>query len=85
MSPRIQALETALLQGKIRHGNQAILNMGAATAVVISDASGNRKLTKEDLNIGPKIDGMIAMIMAVYPWIAQTELNYGSDVSWMVA
>jgi phage terminase large subunit-like protein len=85
MSPRIQALETALLQGKIRHGNQAILTMGAATAVVISDASGNRKLTKEDLNIGPKIDGMIAMIMAVYPWIAQTELNYGSDVSWMVA
>lgn len=77
MSPRIQALETALLQGKIRHGgNQPVLNMGAAAAIVIADASGNRKVTKEDLNIGPKIDGLVAMLMAVYPHVAKTEAAF---------
>lgn len=85
MTPRISALETALLQGKIRHGgDQPILNMGAAAGIVVSDAAGNRKLTKEDLNIGPKIDGLVAMLMAVYPLIAQPE-TMASDVSWWVA
>ena len=85
MSPRIQAFETALLQGKIRHGGtQPVLNMGAATAVVISDPSGNRKLTKEDLNAGPKIDGLVAAIMAVYPHVARLE-ELGQDVSWWIA
>jgi phage terminase large subunit-like protein len=75
MSPRLQALETALLQGRIRHGgNQPILNMGAASAIVINDTTGNRKITKKDLNTGPKIDGLIAMIMAVYPFIAKIDV-----------
>jgi phage terminase large subunit-like protein len=85
MSPRIQALETALLQGRIRHsGKQPILNMGAAAAVVISDAAGNRKLTKENLNVGPKIDGLIAAIMAIYPWVARLD-EANADVSWWIA
>lgn len=85
MSPRIQAFETALLQGRIRHGgNQPVLNMGAATAVVVSDPAGNRKLTKEDLNAGPKIDGIVAAIMATHEHIARLD-DIGGDVSWWVA
>lgn len=84
MAPRIQAFETALLQGKLRHGNQPILNMGAATAVVVSDAAGNRKLTREHLNSGPKIDGLIAAIMAVHEHVARLE-DMGPDISWWIA
>lgn len=86
MSPRLQALETALLQGRIRHGgNQPVLNMGVATAVVVADGAGNRKLTKKDLNVGPKIDGLIAMLMSVYPFISKTEAPIGNDLSWWIA
>jgi phage terminase large subunit-like protein len=84
MSGRIQAFETALLQGKIRHGgNQVILNMGAATAVVVSDPAGNRKLTREHLNAGPKIDGTIACIMAIHEHVARLE-TLGADISWWI-
>ena len=85
MTPRIQAFETALLQGKIRHGgNQPVLNMGAATAVMVSDAAGNRKLTREDLNAGPKIDGLVAAIMTLHEHVAKLE-TLGADISWWIA
>lgn len=66
ISPRIEAMETALLKRKIRHGGHPVLNLGAAGAVVMSDPANNRKLVKNRKG-GQKIDGIIAMLQAIYP------------------
>lgn len=70
-SPRIEAFETALLQNKIRHGSQPVLNMGAASAIAVRDPSGNRKLTKEKASL--KIDSLVACVMACYPLLVKSE------------
>jgi phage terminase large subunit-like protein len=62
MSPALRDLETALLNGRIRHGGHPVLSMCAANAVVQSDPSGNRKLTKQKSR--GRIDGMVALTMA---------------------
>ncbi|CAB4132192.1 Terminase large subunit, Lambdalikevirus-type [uncultured Caudovirales phage] len=81
ISPRITAMETALLQSKIRHGgDQPVLNLGAASAIVVADPSNNRKLDKAKAS--NKIDGIVAMLMSVYPHIAQT--NEIVDVDAMI-
>lgn len=82
MSPRIEAMETALLQETIRHGLHPVLNLGASSAIVVQDPSGNRKLDKSKAS--NKIDAIIALLMAAYPLISQTELDYGDDLSWMI-
>jgi phage terminase large subunit-like protein len=62
MSPALRTLESDLLNGKIMHGNNPVLTMCAANAVVQSDPSGNRKLAK-DKSSG-RIDGMVSLAMA---------------------
>jgi len=71
MSPRIEALETALLQEKVRHGEHPVFNLGASSAIVVQDPSGNKKLDKSKAS--NKIDAIIALLMAAYPLIADTE------------
>ena len=63
MSPAIDALEAELLNGRLRHGSNPVLDMCAANAVVIKDPSGNRKLDKSKAT--GRIDGMVALSMAV--------------------
>lgn len=63
MSPALRQLESLLLAQKFRHGNQPVLTMCAANAVVQQDPAGNRKLAK-DRSSG-RIDGMVALAMAV--------------------
>lgn len=63
MSPALRQLESGLLAGKYKHGNQPVLTMCAANAVVQQDPAGNRKLAK-DRSSG-RIDGMVAFAMAV--------------------
>ena len=63
MSPAVRATETLILNRKLRHGNNAVLNMCAANAVIESDAAGNRKLTKKKSR--GRIDGMTALLMAI--------------------
>ena len=63
MSPALRQLESMLLDQKLRHGNQPVLTMCAANAVVQQDPAGNRKLAK-DRSSG-RIDGMVALAMAV--------------------
>src|SRR3546814_7211632 len=46
MSPALRDLESALLGGKVRHGNHPVLAMCAANAVVTPDPAGNRQLNK---------------------------------------
>ena len=79
MSPRIEALETAMLQRRLLCDNHPVMNMGFANALVMSDPSQNRKLTKNREN-GPKIDAIIALLMAVYPLVHQEEA-LGTDIS----
>jgi len=62
MSPALDALEGALLNGTIRHGLHPVLTMCAANAAVDSDPAGNRKLTKQKST--GRIDGMVALAMA---------------------
>ena len=63
MSPALDALESVLLNGNIRHGMNPVLTMCAANASVDSDAAGNRKFTKQKST--GRIDGMVALAMAL--------------------
>lgn len=62
MSPALRDLESALLAGKVRHGNNPVLTMCAANAVVTTDPAGGRKLNKA--KAAGRIDGMVALTMA---------------------
>ncbi len=62
MSPALRDLESALLAGKVRHGNHPVLELCARNAVVTSDPAGNRKLNKA--KAAGRIDGMVALAMA---------------------
>jgi phage terminase large subunit-like protein len=62
MSPAMLALESALLNKRIRHGNHPVLEMCAQNATVRADSKGNRQLDKSK-SYG-RIDGMVALTMA---------------------
>jgi len=62
MSPALRALETDIVNDKLRHDGNPVLAMCAANAVVQSDPSGNRKLNK--MKSRGRIDGMVALAMA---------------------
>lgn len=83
MSPRLEAFETALLQKRLKMDNHPVLNMGLAAAIAVTDPSGNRKLSKPKEH-GPKIDAVVAALMAVYPCVHKPE-EMGSDLSFWVA
>ena len=61
-SPALRDEESILIQGKARHGNQPVLAMCAANAVVTSDPAGGRKLNKA--KSAGRIDGLVALTMA---------------------
>lgn len=63
MAPAVDKLERLVAERKLRHGNDPVMYMCAANAVVQRDAAGNRKLAK-DRSIG-KIDGLVALAMAL--------------------
>jgi phage terminase large subunit-like protein len=63
MSPAVQALETELLNERVKHGNHPVLTMCASNAVVIRDPAGNRKLDKAKST--GRIDGMVGLAMAI--------------------
>lgn len=62
MSPALDALESDLLQEKVRHGGHPVLAMCAANAVAVPDPAGNRKLDKSKAT--GRIDGLVALAMA---------------------
>jgi len=63
MTPAVDALEAALLNEKLRHGNHPVMNMCAANAVATRDPAGNRKVDKAKST--GRIDGIIALAMAL--------------------
>tara|TARA_R110002020_G_scaffold475207_1_gene709076 strand:+ start:536 stop:2053 length:1518 start_codon:yes stop_codon:yes gene_type:complete len=62
MSPAMDEVEADLLNGRICHGDNPVLTMCAANAVVTKDPAGNRKLDKHKAS--GRIDGMVALTMA---------------------
>lgn len=62
MSPALNALETDLLNNKMRHGMHPVLTMCAGNAVVVMDPAGGRKLDKSKAT--GRIDCMVALAMA---------------------
>jgi phage terminase large subunit-like protein len=77
MSPALRAAETLILNRRLRHGSNPVLNMCAANAVIESDAAGNRKLTKKRAR--GRIDGMAALVMAIgvapAAWVAKVDVR----------
>ena len=63
MSPALDALESELMNGRVRHGGNEVLRMCAANAVADADAAGNRKLNKAKST--GRIDGMVALAMSM--------------------
>ena len=63
MAPALDALEDAVMQGRLVHENNPVLNMCAVNAVAVSDPANNRKLEKRKAT--GRIDGMVALAMAV--------------------
>jgi phage terminase large subunit-like protein len=80
MSPALRDLESILLNGKLRHGNNPVLTMCAANAIVTSDPAGGRKLNKA--KAAGRIDGMVALTMAF--GIAPLEIERPLEISAMV-
>jgi phage terminase large subunit-like protein len=64
MAPRVEHFESMLLQGRIRHGDHPVLNMGAANAIAVKDPAGNRKLEKAKST--QRIDPLVAAVMVAY-------------------
>lgn len=77
MTPALNALEAELLNSRIRHGGHPILTWCAANAVVDEDAAGNRKLNKKRAT--GRIDGMVALAMAIGGAIVQEEAGTLQD------
>jgi phage terminase large subunit-like protein len=73
MSPAIRELESLLLEKKLRHGAHPVLNMCAHNTTVQSDPAENRKFVKSKSN--GRIDGMVALAMAVGVIPAQVEVT----------
>ena len=63
MAPAIDTLERLVAEARLRHGDDPILKMCVANAVIERDAAGNRKLTKA--KSAGRIDGAVALAMAL--------------------
>ncbi|MGX1495173.1 phage terminase large subunit-like protein [Labrenzia sp. MBR-25] len=62
-APALSAIETAVLQKKLRHASQPLMDMCVSNAVAVTDPAGNRKLVKDRAN--GRIDGLVAASMAM--------------------
>lgn len=63
MSPALEAVETELMNKRLRHGGHPVLRWCAENAISVCDPSGNRKLDKSKSS--GRIDGLVAMVMAM--------------------
>lgn len=71
MAPALEALETELVNTRMRHSQHPVLRNHAANAIAISDPAGNRKLDKSKAT--GRIDGLVALAMAMGVAAKQTD------------
>lgn len=62
MSPALEEFERMILNGTLRHDNNAVMTYCASNAVLDTDPAGNRKVAKDRGN--GRVDGVVAAIMA---------------------
>lgn len=74
MAPAMDDIESIILNKRMRHGNNPVLTMCAANAVVDTDPAGNRKLNKAKST--GRIDGMVALVMTSGIQEAEEEPTY---------
>jgi phage terminase large subunit-like protein len=63
MGPAVDALETEILEGRLRHGGHPVLRWNTANAVVTTDPAGARKIAKDRSR--ERVDGLVALVMAI--------------------
>jgi phage terminase large subunit-like protein len=63
MAPAVDAFERAVLEHKLVHPMNPVLNWNMANAISIMDAAGNRKIDKEKARF--RVDGAVALAMAL--------------------
>jgi phage terminase large subunit-like protein len=80
-APRVEAFESLLLEGKIKHGNHPLLNMAAANAIAVADPSGSRKIDKSKAT--QRIDPLIAAVMATFA-VSEGNVTQTFDVSALI-
>jgi phage terminase large subunit-like protein len=61
MAPAIDALELAVIERKLIHSSNPLLNWNMANALAAVDPSGNRKISKDKVRF--RIDGAVALSM----------------------
>lgn len=71
MSPALDMFESLLLNNEIAHGDNPVMTMCAANAVITKDPAGNRKLDKHKAT--GRIDGMVAATMALGVSVREAE------------
>jgi phage terminase large subunit-like protein len=69
MSPACKEVERLVVSSRLRHPGNPVLTWCAANAVVEMDAAGNLKVSRRKCS--EKIDGIVALAMAVGRWMAQ--------------
>jgi len=65
MSSPTKLLETLVIQGRLRHGGNPVLQWQASNVQVKTDDAGNVKPTKKNSSSTGRIDGIVALIMAL--------------------
>lgn len=65
MSAPSKLLETLVLSGKVRHGGNPVLAWQASNVQIKTDDAGNIKPTKANSHAIGRIDGIVALIMAL--------------------
>lgn len=75
MSAPAKQLERLMRLGAIRHGNHPVLEWMARNVSVKEDPAGNIKPDKE--SSGEKIDGIVALVMALSGWLRVTQKTEG--------
>jgi phage terminase large subunit-like protein len=77
--PAMQALELAYTNGKVCHGNNPVLNWNAANLIARKDVNNNMAPDKK--KSPDKIDGMVALLMAMGRAIARNETPYAELIT----
>lgn len=65
MGPAVEILETAILNGTLRVAKNPVMTMCASNAVTTTDPAGSRKFDKRPGKSTGRIDGLIALTMAL--------------------
>jgi len=71
MSPRMETMESILLNRQLAHSSHPLLVLGAGNAIAVRDPAGNRKLDKSKASA--RIDPLVACVMAVHAAVAPPE------------